>query len=452
LNDPVILSRIQFAFTVTYHYLFPQLTMGLAFLIAVLKTLAVTRQSELHNEAVRFWSRIFAVSFIMGVVTGIPMEFEFGTNWARFSAQTGSIIAQLLAMEGAFAFFLESAFVGLLLFGERRFGQRVHWLASLLVWVGTWASGFFIIATDAWMQHPVGYAPSPNGAYQITDYWAILLNSWILPQYTHTMSGAVVTGAFVMAGLGAYYLLSGEHTDHARLFVRTGVVAGLIASLVQLWPTGDAEGVQVTQYQPVKLAAMEGLFNTTPGAGIVLIGQPNMETQTIDNSVEVPDALSFLTYRAWTAQVSGLEAFPEAAWPDTIPLLYYSYHTMVGLGTLFIVVMGLAAYLLWRGSLWNARWALWMLLLATPFPFVANTAGWMTTELGRQPWLAYGLIRTSEGSSPLVSGGNILFTTLGFAGMYTVMSLLYVVVLAKEVAHGPQAEPDFGEFAPAAAV
>jgi cytochrome d ubiquinol oxidase subunit I len=223
VDDPVILSRIQFAFTVTYHYLFPQLTMGLAFLIFVLKTLAITRREEVYNEAVRFWSRIFAISFIMGVVTGIPMEFEFGTNWARFSQATGSIIAQMLAMEGAFAFFLESAFVGLLLFGEQRFGQFVHWGASLLVWLGTWASGYFIIATDAWMQHPVGYAENPDGTYRITDYFAVLFNPWILVQYTHTMGGAVITGAFVVAGLGAYYLLAGDHQQHARLFVRTGV-------------------------------------------------------------------------------------------------------------------------------------------------------------------------------------------------------------------------------------
>ncbi len=441
MDDPVVLSRIQFAFTVTYHYLFPQLTMGLALLIAILKTLAVTRHVEIYNQAVRFWSRIFAVSFIMGVVTGIPLEFEFGTNWARFSAQTGSIIAQLLAMEGAFAFFLESAFVGLLLFGEQRFGQRVHWLASILVWVGTWASGFFIIATDAWMQHPVGYAQTPDGTLQITNYWAILLNPWILPQYTHTMSGAAITGAFVMAGLGAYYRLAGEHARTAHLCIRAGSGVGLLPSLLQLWPTGDAEGVQVTEVQPTKLAAMEGLFRTAGPAGIVILGQPNVQAKSIDNAIEVPNALSFLTYRAWTAQVRGLDAFPQDQWPDTIPLLYYSYHIMVGLGTLFILAMLIAALLLWRGRLWHARWALWILLLATPFPFVANTAGWMTTELGRQPWLAYGLIRTSDGSSPLVSSGNILFTLLGFAGIYTIMSLLYVVVLVKEVAHGPETAP-----------
>jgi cytochrome bd ubiquinol oxidase subunit I len=449
VDDPVILARIQFAFTVTYHYLFPQLTMGLALLIFILKTVALRRQDELYNQAVRFWSRIFAVSFIMGVVTGIPMEFEFGTNWARFSAETGSIIAQLLAMEGAFAFFLESAFVGLLLFGERRFGQRIHWLASLLVWLGTWASGYFIIATDAWMQHPVGFAQNPDGTLQITNYFDVVFNAWILPQYTHTMSGAAVTGAFALAGLGAYYLLADQHTRPAQLFVRTGVIVGLIASLLQLWPTGDAEGVQVTELQPAKLAAMEGLFRTEQGAGIVIIGQPNVQQGTIDNAVEIPKALSFMTYRAWTAQVRGLDAFAHDQWPDTIPLLYYSYHIMVGLGTLFILAMLVTAVLLWRGRLWRTRWALWILLLATPFPFVANTAGWMTTELGRQPWLAYALIRTADGSSPQVSSGNILFTLLGFAGIYTVMSLLYIVVLVKEVAEGPEAPPATGGLATA---
>jgi cytochrome d ubiquinol oxidase subunit I len=213
-----------------------------------------------------------------------------------------------------------------------------------------------------------------------------------------------------------------------------------------LWPTGDSEGVQVTEFQPAKLAAMEGLFHTIQGAGIVILGQPNVQTQTIDNAIEVPNALSFLTYRAWTAEVRGLDAFPQDQWPDTIPLLYYSYHIMVGLGTLFIAAMLIAAYLLWRGRLWDTRWALWMLLIATPFPFVANTAGWMTSELGRQPWLAYALIRTIDGASPLISTGNVLFTLLGFAGIYTIMSLLYVVVLVKEVAHGPEAEPIPGEL------
>jgi cytochrome d ubiquinol oxidase subunit I len=404
----------------------------------VLKTLAVRRGDETYNQAVRFWTRIFAISFVIGVVTGIPMEFQFGTNWARFSAYAGNVIAQTLAMEGAFAFFLESAFLGLLLFGERRFGQRVHWFAALMVFIGTWASGYFIIASGAWMQHPVGYTLRPDGSgVEISNYWAILFNPWILPQYLHTMSGAVVTGAFAMAGLGAYYLLLGQHVPFGRIFVTLGVIAGTIASLFQLYPSGDMEGAQVTAYQPVKLAAMEGLFKTEQGAGIVILGQPDTANQRLDNPIIIPGALSFLTYRRWGAEVQGLDAVPADQQPDDVPLLYYSYHIMVGLGTIFIAIMVVAAFLLWRRRLFLTRWMLWILMLAVPFPFIANSAGWMVTELGRQPWIIFRLLRTANGSSTNVSSGNVLFTLLGFAGLYTAMGLLYVVLIVREVAHGP---------------
>jgi cytochrome d ubiquinol oxidase subunit I len=436
--DPVTLSRIQFGFTTAYHYLFPPFTMGLALLMVILKTLAVWRHDELANQAVRFWSRLFAATFIMGVVTGIPLEFQFGTNWAQFSAFAGNIIAQTLAMEGAYAFFLESAFVGLLLFGERRFGQRVHWLAAFMVFLGTWISGFFIVVSNAWMQNPVGYLTRPEGGVEIADIGAVLFNPWVAAEYLHTMCAAVVTAAFVMAGLGAYYLLLGQHVQPARLFVRVGVLAGLAASIIQLTPTGDLEGLQVTNRQPTKLAAMEGLFQTQHSAGIVILGQPNPRTRTIDNPIEIPGVLSFLTYRRWNAQVQGLDAFPPDRWPDTIELLYYSYHIMVGLGTVFIAITVVTAYLLWRRTLWLHRWALWLLLLASPFPFIANTAGWMTTELGRQPWVIYGLQRIADGSSPQLSTGNVLFTLLGFAGMYAVASILYLLVMSQEIARGPQ--------------
>ena len=441
MDNTTLLSRFQFAFTLTYHYLFPQLTMGLALLIAILKTLALRTKDEAYNNATRFWTKIFAVTFVIGVVTGIPMEFQFGTNWARFSAYAGNVIAQTLAMEGAFAFFLESAFVGLLVFGERRFGQRVHWFSAVMVFLGTWASGFFIIASNAWMQHPVGYAPRAGGGVRITDYWAILFNSWITPQYLHTMSGAVVTGAFTMAGLGAYYLLLGQHARYAHIFVTLGVIVGLVASLFQLYPSGDLEGSQVTAAQPVKLAGMEGLFETQKGAGIVLIGQPDVEQKRIDNAIIVPKALSFLTYRRWGAEVQGLDVVPADQQPDDVPLLYYAYHIMVGLGTIFIAIMVIAALLLWRRKLFTARWMLWTLMLAIPFPFIANSAGWMVTELGRQPWIIYGLLRTADGSSSTVSSGNVLFTLVGFMGIYLVMGLLYVVLMVQAVAHGPAVGP-----------
>ena len=440
MDTSTLLSRAQFAFTIGYHYLFPQLTMGLALLIVILKTLYLRSRNERYNTAARFWAKIFAITFIMGVVTGIPMEFQFGTNWARFSAYAGDIIAQTLAMEGAFAFFIESAFLGIFLFGEQVFGQKMHWFSAFMVWIGTWASGGFIIASNAWMQHPVGYTMTADGRLHLSNYWAVLFNSWILPQYLHTMSGAVLTGSFFMAGLGAYYLLVKQHTDYGQLFITLGMIVGLIASMIQLFPSGDLEGQQVSTNQPVKLAAMEGLFQTETGAGIIIIGQPDTLRQRLDNPIVVPRVLSFLTYRRWTAQVKGLNAFPPNQRPDSIELLYYSYHIMVGLGTFFIAIMGLAFLLwLWGRRLFLWRPMLWVLMLATPFPFIANTAGWFTTELGRQPWIIYGLLQTAQGSSTTLSSGNILFTLLGFAGMYLLLGLLYVFLVIQEALHGPEA-------------
>lgn len=440
MDASTLLSRLQFAFTIAFHYLFPQLTMGLALLLVILKVLYLWRRDERFNNSARFWTRILAITFIIGVVTGIPMEFEFGTNWARFSTYAGDIIAQTLAMEGAFAFFLESAFLGILLFGEQVFGQRMHLFAAVMVWLGTWASGGFIIASNAWMQHPVGYTMTADGRLHLDNYWAVLFNSWTYPQYMHTMSGAVITASFFMSGLGAYYLLAKQNIDYGRIFVTMGVVVGLLASAFQLFPSGDLEGLQVTAHQPVKLAAMEGLFETEHGAGIVILGQPDPDKGTLDNPLIVPNVLSFLTYRQWTAQVRGLNSFPADQRPDSISLLYYSYHIMVGLGTLFIAIMGLATLLLlWQRRLFRYRWMLWIIMLATPFPFIANTAGWFTTELGRQPWIVYGLLRTSQGSSTVLSSGNVLFTLIGFAGIYLLLGLLFVVLMVFEAIRGPVA-------------
>ena len=442
MEDPTLISRWQFAFTIVYHYLFPQLTMGLALLLVVLKTLYLRRGDEAYNVAARFWGKIFAITFVMGVVTGIPMEFQFGTNWAAFSAFAGDIIAQTLAMEGAFAFFLESAFLGIFLFGERRFGQRVHWFSALMVFVGTWASGYFILATNSWMQNPVGYEEVAGGGVRISDYWAVLLNPYVFVQFAHNQGGAVVTGAFAMAGLGAYYLLARQHEHFGRMFVRVGLIAAVIGSVWMLFPTGHLASEQVAEKKPVALAAMEGQFETEQPAGLVIVGQPDMERERIDNPIVIPRALSFLVYQNWGAEVKGLEAYPQVNWPDNIPLLYYSYHVMVGLGTIFIAITVVAVFLLWRRKLFESRWMLWILMLATPFPFIANTAGWLTAELGRQPWLVYGLLRTQEGVSPLVSSGNVLFTLIGFAGMYLIMGLLYFVLMVREVAHGPEAEEE----------
>ena len=441
MNDALMLHRLQFAFTVTFHYLFPQLTMGLAPLIVILKTMYLRTNNPLYNRAARFWARIFGISFLMGVVTGIPMEFQFGTNWSEFARLTGGVIGQPLVMEGVFAFFLESAFLGLFLFGEQRLGRVGHWWAGFGVFVGTWLSGFFIIVTDAFMQHPVAYVRAADGSFQVASFWGLLFNPWALIQYAHNMCGAVITGVFVMAAVGAYYLLEGKFEEDGRAYLRLAVVVGIIACIVQIFPTGDIHGRYMAKHQPVTTAAMEGLFKTQQGAPIVLIGQPDAETERIDNPLPAHSVLSFLIYGSTAAEVKGLNEFPKSDWPTNIPLLFYSYHIMAGLGTIFVAVMAISAFLLWRGTLYSTRWMLWVILLCLPFPHIANTAGWMTAEVGRQPWLVYGLMRTTEGYSKYVNAGNGLFTLLGFMGLYTILAILFLFLVHRIIAQGPAEAP-----------
>jgi len=437
MDSALAVHRLHFAFTITFHYLFPQLTMGLALLIVILKTVALRTGNPAYDQAARFWVKIFAINFAMGVVTGIPMEFQFGTNWARFSKDAGGVIGQTLAMEGVFSFFLESSFIGLFVYGEKHLSPKMHWAAAFLVFLGSWLSGFFIIATDAWMQHPTGYNIGANGQILLESFSGLILNPWILWQYLHNMIAAVVTGSVVMASVGAFYELKSEFSEHARIFLRTGVVAGTIAVLAMMFPTGDGQGRMVADHQPVTLAAMEGLFETSQGAPIAILGQPDTDAMKLDNPLLVPQALSFLTYRRWGAVVKGLKDFPRDVWPDNIPLLYYSYHIMVGIGTFLIALMLLSIWSLWRGRLYQSRPLLWALMLALPFPYIATTAGWMTAELGRQPWLIYGLMRTSAGVSPLVSAANGLFTLIGFMGLYLILGILFLFLVHREIEHGP---------------
>jgi cytochrome d ubiquinol oxidase subunit I len=287
------------------------------------------------------------------------------------------------------------------------------------------------------MQHPVAYSVLPNGMYEVTSFWQLLLNPWALLQYAHNMSGAVITAAFVMCSVGAFYVLENRFSDHGKIFVKVGVIAGVISCVAQIFPTGDLHGRYLAKHQPASIAAMEGLFSSQSGAPIILMGQPDEETQSIDNPIVVNDMLSFLIYGTKRAEVKGLDQFPRDQWPSPLPLLFYSYHIMAGLGTYFVLLMIVEVFLLWRGTLFEHRWALWPLLLSFPLPYVANTAGWMTAEIGRQPWAVYGLIRTSDAYSKTVSAGNTLFTLLGFMGMYTVLSILFIVLVYRTINEGP---------------
>lgn len=430
-------DRFQFAFTITYHYIFPQLTMGLALFTFLLTTIGWRTADERFARAARFWARIFGISFAFGIVTGVPMEFQFGTNWARFSAFSGNVVGQPLAMEGVFAFFLESTFLGLFLHGGATMGPRGRWISSLLVFLGSWLSGWFIIATNAWMQHPVAYAVGQAGRIELQSFWGLMGNPWLPWQYLHTMMGAVTTGAWVLAGIGSFYLLTGRNEDYGRIFVQTGVLAAAASTVLLLFPSGDQQGRNIADYQPATLAGMEGLFETRQRAPLALVGQPDMDHLRLDNPLEIPNVLSFLTYRRWAAEIRGLKSFPRDLWPDNVPLLYFTYHIMVGLGTVFIPAMLIALLLLVRGKLYHSRAMLWALLVLMPFPFVANIAGWITAELGRQPWVIYGVMRTAQGNSDVVSSGNAVFSLLGFMGTYTLLSILFLYLTYHEIAEGP---------------
>jgi cytochrome d ubiquinol oxidase subunit I len=437
MGDPLVWHRLQFAFTIIYHYLFPQLTMGLALLIALLKWKGMRSSDSRYDDAARFWIRIFGINFAVGVVTGIPMEFQFGTNWARFTHYSGGVVGHTLGMEGMFAFFLESSFLGLLVWGERKLSRRGHFGAALALWIGSWLSGYFIVATNGFMQHPVGHTVGSGGTLQLASFWTFVLNPWAVAAYAHNMVASVVTASFVMAALGAYWTLRGAHRDQGRLNLRWGCTAGLVASVLMAFPTGDHQAKLVALHQPAALAAMEGRFESGPRAEINLIGQPNVQARRLDNPVRVPAVLSILAYGYSSAEVLGLDAFPQDEWPTNIELLYYSFHIMAGLGTIFIALMGLGVLQDRRGRLPGNRGLLWVLMLAFPFPYIATTMGWMTAELGRQPWLIYGLMRTSAGSSATVHAGAAAFTMIGFCGVYFVLGLLFVFLVGREVHHGP---------------
>jgi cytochrome d ubiquinol oxidase subunit I len=309
--------------------------------------------------------------------------------------------------------------------------------------VGAWISGYFIIATNAWMQHPVGYKIAADGRILLDSFSQLLSNPWIVWQYLHNMIATVVTASFVMASIGAYYLLSGRFVEQGRVFLRVGVGAGTLAIIAMVFPTGDGQGKMVAHYQPITLAAMEGMFETSSGAGIALVGQPDAEQRKLDNPMVVPGVLSLLTYKRWGAEIKGLNDFPREQWPDNIPLLYYSYHVMVGIGTLLLALAALCSWALWKGRLFTNRALLWALMLALPFPYIATSAGWMTAEIGRQPWLIYGLVRTAQGYSPHVSAGNSLFTLIGFTGLYMILGLLFLFLVSRRINRGPDAMPVF---------
>jgi cytochrome d ubiquinol oxidase subunit I len=437
--DVALADRLQFSFTLMFHYLFPIATMGIAPFIAWYNCRALQTGSQLCAKAARFWTKIFAVAFAIGVVTGIPMEFQFGTNWAAFSAKTGAVIGQPLMIEGVYAFFFESVFLGVLLYGRERVTPVLYAISATAVWMGSWLSGYFIVVTDAWMQHPVGYVLGRGGTIELQSLPAVLVSPFAAWQYAHVITGAIVAGGFVVAGVGAYYLLAQRDIDFGKEFLRTGVIVALLSSLLVVFPTGDRNGADVTAYQPIKLAAMEGLFTSAQGAPLAIIGMPDVAGHKLIDPIFVPDLLSYLAYGNLRSNVNGLTSYATELWPP-VELTYYAYHIMAGLGTIFIGLALVAALLLPRGRLAQTPPILWALFLVMPFPFIASEAGWVVAEVGRQPWIVYGLMKTQAGVSPNVVTGETVFTLIGFVGMYAVLGLLFAMLILREIGIGPALE------------
>lgn len=432
--DVATVDRLQFAFTIMFHYLFPIGTMGLAPFVAWYVYRAARGDAQADRIAV-FLTKLFAINFAAGVVTGIPMEFQFGTNWAAFSDRSGSVIGQPLGLESVYAFFLESVFLGILLSGKERVSATWYTASAVCVWLGSWLSGYFIVAADAWMQYPVGYRLTPVGRIELESLAAVVLSPFARWQFAHVLTAAILAGGAIVAGIGAYYLLARRDVSIGRRFVRAGAIVAFAASCVVIFPTGDRNGADVTKYQPIKLAAMEGLFASQSGAPLAIIGMPDVAHHDLIDPIFVPDLLSFLAYGNINANVDGLNRYAAELWPP-VELTYYAYHVMVGLGTIFLAVTGLAVLLLWRGILYGFRPVLWALMLLMPFPYIANEAGWTVTEVGRQPWIIYGVMKTSNGISPNVAGGEAVFTLIGFLGMYFILGLVFLYVSLRTIALG----------------
>ncbi len=438
--DPVLLSRIQFGLTISFHYIFPPLSIGLGVILVLMEALYLKTRNPLFQQMTRFWVRIFGLTFALGVASGVVMEFQFGTNWAAYSRFVGDVFGSALAAEGIFAFFLESGFLAILLFGWDKVSPRIHMLSTCMVALGAHFSAIWIIVADSWMQTPAGYHVVQSvlrSRAEVVDFWAVVFNPSTMVRLTHTVLGAWQAAAFLVLSVSAFYLLKRRHVEFARTSMKIGLIVAVVASLLSL-VTGDFSGRVVARYQPAKLAAMEGHFPASAPAGMYLFGWVSEAEQRV-TGIGVPGMLSFLVHGDTTKPVTGLTAFPPQDRPPVNPV-FQAFHVMVGVGTILIGLSLLGAFLWWRGSLFEARWLLWIYVFAVLLPQVGNQLGWFTAEVGRQPWIVYGLMRTAAGVSPSVTAGHVVASLVLFTLIYLLLFVLFIYLLDQKIRHGPLAD------------
>lgn len=436
--DVEILARFQFAFTIMFHYIYPPLSIGLGVILVIMESIYLKTQNPVYKEMTQFWTKIFALTFALGVATGIVMEFEFGTNWATYSRYVGDVFGSALAAEGIFAFFLESGFLAILLFGWNRVGQKTHFFATLMVCLGAHFSAIWIVVANSWMQTPAGFhivGEGLNARAEITDFWAMALNPSSLVRLAHVVVGAWLAGAFMVISVSSYYLLKKRHFDFAKNSLKIGLVVSLV-SLVLQGILGDISARVVAEYQPAKLAASEGIYQTQKGASLTLFGIPNTKNETLDYQIGIPKLLSLLTYHDSNATIIGLDQFSKKDWPN-VPMVFQSYHLMIWMWGLMFLFSILAVILWKKGTLFNKPWMLRSLVLSVIFPQIANQVGWIVAEMGRYPWIVYNLLRISDGLSKSVVASQILSSIIMFGLVYTLLFILFIYLLNEKFKHGP---------------
>ncbi len=433
--DAALLARIQFAVTVGYHFIFAPLTIGLSWFIVGLMTRYWRTGSMDDRNLARFWIRLFSINFAVGVATGIAMEFQFGTNWATYSKYVGDIFGPPLASEVIFTFFLESTFIAVLLLGWDRVSRRAHWFSALMVALGSTMSAFWIISANSWMQTPAGYT-LVDGRPVLSDFWAAIINYSTIPRFLHTLNAALMTGAFFVLGINAWFLLKQRHVAAARRMVMLALVVAFVTSVAQLG-LGHYHAIQVADTQPTKLAAFEGLFQTQRYAPLLLFGIIDGPQRTVHYAIRLPAGLSLLARLRPDAEIAGLDQTPEALWPP-LPLTFYPFHLMVLIGLFCIAFPALGLLLNWKRWLDGSRWFYLVAVLAIPLPFLANELGWMTTEVGRQPWIVYHLILTRDAISPNVPASYIVFSMIGLGVLYTVFTVFWLGFMGRELHRGPE--------------
>ena len=435
--DVLTLSRIQFGLTIGFHYLYPPLSIGLGVMLVLMEGLWLKTKNPLYHQMARFWTKVFALTFAIGVATGIVMEFEFGTNWATYSRFVGDVFGSALAAEGIFAFFLESGFLAVLLFGWDKVSRKVHFFSTCMVCLGAHFSAVWIIVANSWMQTPAGYHIVTHDGVaraEITNFWAMVFNPSSMDRLFHVLCGAWQTGAFLVVSVSAWYVLKKRHLDFARASLRVGLTVGLIASLLQL-VSGDSSAREVAKYQPAKLAAFEGLYHTTNDAPLTLVGYVDEKDQKVVG-LQWPGLLSFLVAHNTQATVTGLDAFA----PDDRPPVEASFvffHGMVGVGFTMIAIAMLGCFYSWRKVLFEKRWLLWILVFSVLGPQIANQLGWFAAEVGRQPWIVYGLMRTPEGLSKILTANVVLTSLILFTFIYFLLFSVFIYLLNDKIQHGP---------------